>query len=150
MLGWVFAPVAWLIGVPWDEAAQAGTYIGEKTVVVTTFALAGFANFASSASRSARSEGSHPSAAGRWPSSAWGHCWPAHSSSGQRGDRRCGGRLSSGLLEQRLEPFQVLLQTGAKYRDEQRTERPCDALRLEVDLVGEHRPASALICPDGP
>jgi concentrative nucleoside transporter, CNT family len=55
--------------VPWDEAAQAGTYIGEKTVlnefvayadfgpnvknlshqtvVVVTFALAGFANFAS-------------------------------------------------------------------------------------------------------
>ena len=69
VLGWVFAPVAWLIGVPWDEAAQAGTYIGEKTVlnefvayadfgpnvknlsdqtvVVVTFALAGFANFAS-------------------------------------------------------------------------------------------------------
>lgn len=69
VLGWVFSPVAWLIGVPWDEAAQAGTYIGEKTVlnefvayadfgpdveklseqtvVVVTFALAGFANFAS-------------------------------------------------------------------------------------------------------
>ena len=59
-------------------------------------------------------------------------------------------RLSSGLLEQRLEPFQVLLQTGAKYRDEQRTERPRDALRLEVDVVGEHRPASARTCPHGP
>ena len=69
VLGWAFAPVAWLIGVPWDEAAQAGTYIGEKTVlnefvaysdfgpdvkhlsdqtvVVVTFALAGFANFSS-------------------------------------------------------------------------------------------------------
>jgi CNT family concentrative nucleoside transporter len=69
VLGWAFAPVAWLIGVPWDEAAKAGTYIGEKTVlnefvaysdfgpdidslsdqtvVVVTFALAGFANFAS-------------------------------------------------------------------------------------------------------
>ncbi len=69
VLGWAFAPVAWLIGVPWDEAAQAGTYIGEKTVlnefvaysdfgpdvknlsdqtvVIVTFALAGFANFAS-------------------------------------------------------------------------------------------------------
>ena len=33
VLGWVFSPVAWLIGVPWDEAAQAGTYIGEKTVL---------------------------------------------------------------------------------------------------------------------
>jgi concentrative nucleoside transporter, CNT family len=69
VLGWAFAPVAWLIGVPWDEASQVGTYIGEKTVlnefvayadfgpsvdklsqqsvVITTFALAGFANFSS-------------------------------------------------------------------------------------------------------
>jgi CNT family concentrative nucleoside transporter len=69
VLGWVFSPVAWLIGVPWSEAAEAGNYIGiktvlnefvafaefgpnvdqlsEKTVLVTTFALAGFANFAS-------------------------------------------------------------------------------------------------------
>jgi concentrative nucleoside transporter, CNT family len=29
----VFSPLAWLIGVPWDEASQAGTYIGEKTVL---------------------------------------------------------------------------------------------------------------------
>ncbi len=69
VLGWVGSPVAWAIGVPWSEAAQAGSFIGEKTVlnefvafadfgpkvdqlapktvVVTTFALAGFANFAS-------------------------------------------------------------------------------------------------------
>ena len=69
ILGWVFSPVAWLIGVPWDEAGEAGSYIGlktvlnefvayaefgpnvenlsEQTVIVTTFALAGFANFAS-------------------------------------------------------------------------------------------------------
>jgi CNT family concentrative nucleoside transporter len=69
ILGWVFAPVAWLIGVPWSEAATAGDFIGlktvlnefvafaefgpqvdelsPKTVLVTTFALAGFANFAS-------------------------------------------------------------------------------------------------------
>ena len=69
VLGWVFAPVAWLIGIPWDEAAKAGNYIGiktvlnefvafgefgpkvdqlaDKTVLVTTFALAGFANFGS-------------------------------------------------------------------------------------------------------
>jgi concentrative nucleoside transporter, CNT family len=69
LLGWAFAPVAWLIGVPWGEAAEAGSYIGlktvlnefvayaefgpnidqlsEQTVVVVTFALAGFANFAS-------------------------------------------------------------------------------------------------------
>jgi CNT family concentrative nucleoside transporter len=69
LLGWAFAPVAWLIGVPWDEAATSDNYIGiktvlnefvafaefgpnvdqlsPKTVLVTTFALAGFANFAS-------------------------------------------------------------------------------------------------------
>lgn len=69
VLGWVFAPVAWLIGVPWSEAATAGDFIGQKTVLnefvafasfgpqvgeltdktvlVVTFALAGFANFAS-------------------------------------------------------------------------------------------------------
>ncbi len=69
VLGWALSPLAWLLGVPWDEADDAGAYIGEKTVlnefvayadfgphvndlstitvVVVTFALAGFANFAS-------------------------------------------------------------------------------------------------------
>ena len=69
ILGWAFAPLAWLLGVPWSEAVDAGAWIGEKTVlnefvaygnfgpevdslstatvVVVTFALAGFANFAS-------------------------------------------------------------------------------------------------------
>ncbi len=69
LLGWALAPLAWLLGVPWDEAVEAGSYIGEKTVlnefvayasfgpnvddlstitvVIVTFALAGFANFAS-------------------------------------------------------------------------------------------------------
>lgn len=69
LLGWAVAPLAWLLGVPWSEAVEAGSYIGQKTVlnefvayaefgpavgdlssitvVVVTFALAGFANFAS-------------------------------------------------------------------------------------------------------
>ena len=69
VLGWLLAPVAWLLGVPWSEAEQAGAWIGEKTVfneflafssfgpevdslstvtvVIVTFALAGFANFTS-------------------------------------------------------------------------------------------------------
>jgi CNT family concentrative nucleoside transporter len=69
VLGWIFAPVAWLIGVPWSEAATAGSFLGQKTVInefvafasfgpqiasldpktvlITTFALAGFANFGS-------------------------------------------------------------------------------------------------------
>lgn len=69
ILGQVFAPIAFLIGVPWEEAVQAGTLIGEKFVVnefyayahfveiregltprtqaIVTFALCGFANLAS-------------------------------------------------------------------------------------------------------
>lgn len=69
ILGQLFAPIAFLIGVPWDEAVQAGTLIGEKFVVnefyayahfveireglsprtqaIVTFALCGFANLAS-------------------------------------------------------------------------------------------------------
>lgn len=69
ILGYLFAPVAWLTGIPWQEAATAGSLIGEKVVVnefiaymrmsnlshplsphanaIVTFALCGFANFAS-------------------------------------------------------------------------------------------------------
>lgn len=69
LLGWALAPLAWLLGVPWSEATQAGSWIGQKTVLnefiayadfgpaaeglspvtvaVVTFALAGFANLAS-------------------------------------------------------------------------------------------------------
>lgn len=71
ILGYVFAPVAFMIGVPWEEAMQAGSYIGqklainefvayasfapeianlsEKSVIVITFALCGFANLSSMA-----------------------------------------------------------------------------------------------------
>jgi concentrative nucleoside transporter, CNT family len=67
ILGYVFAPVAFVIGVPWNEVVPAGSFIGqkvilnefvaysnfgprveefsEKTVAIVTFALAGFANF---------------------------------------------------------------------------------------------------------
>jgi CNT family concentrative nucleoside transporter len=69
LLGWLFAPVAFMIGVPWSEAVQAGTLIGEKFVInefyayvhfvevrdslgeatqaIVTFALCGFANLTS-------------------------------------------------------------------------------------------------------
>ncbi|RAW85466.1 NupC/NupG family nucleoside CNT transporter [Photorhabdus laumondii subsp. clarkei] len=33
VLGWVFAPIAYLIGVPWNEATVAGSFIGQKIVV---------------------------------------------------------------------------------------------------------------------
>ncbi len=66
--GWLFAPLAWLIGVPWSEAAAAGSLLGVKTVanelvaffqlagqgglsertnLILTYALSGFANFGS-------------------------------------------------------------------------------------------------------
>lgn len=69
LLGKAFAPIAWLIGIPWAEAAQAGSLIGQKLVLnefyayvnfvgikesltestqlIVTFALCGFANFSS-------------------------------------------------------------------------------------------------------
>ncbi|MBB5180184.1 CNT family concentrative nucleoside transporter [Planomicrobium koreense] len=69
ILGFVFAPLAFAIGVPWEEAVQAGSYIGQKlvlnefvaytafapeianlspkTVLVVSFALCGFANLSS-------------------------------------------------------------------------------------------------------
>ena len=69
LLGQVFAPVAYLLGVPWNEAIQAGSLIGQKLVInefyayvsfveikdtlsahtqlVVTFALCGFSNLAS-------------------------------------------------------------------------------------------------------
>jgi CNT family concentrative nucleoside transporter len=33
LLGWLFAPLAFLIGVPWAEATFAGSFIGQKLVV---------------------------------------------------------------------------------------------------------------------
>lgn len=33
ILGWIFAPLMYLIGVPWDEAAKAGSMMGVKTVL---------------------------------------------------------------------------------------------------------------------
>lgn len=72
LLGWVFAPVAWLIGVPFADAAHIGSLFGvkmvanefvafqmladgiaggvqlsPKSVIIATYALTGFANFSS-------------------------------------------------------------------------------------------------------
>jgi len=73
VLGFIFRPFAFLMGVPWDETARVGTLLGEKTVlnefiaydtlvkmnsdsatmlserstVIATYALCGFANFGS-------------------------------------------------------------------------------------------------------
>lgn len=70
LLGYVMAPVAWLMGIPWSEAVAAGSLLGIKIVLnellaylelaafaeqsfsersrlIMTYALCGFANFAS-------------------------------------------------------------------------------------------------------
>ncbi len=70
LLGYVMAPVCWLMGVPWSEALAAGSLMGIKTVLneflaylrlaalptgtlsdrsalIMTYALCGFANFGS-------------------------------------------------------------------------------------------------------
>ncbi|WP_194437009.1 NupC/NupG family nucleoside CNT transporter [Vibrio fluminensis] len=67
ILGFFFSPVAWLIGVPWDEAMSAGSFLGQKialnefvafasmgavelsdrTTAIMTIALCGFANIGS-------------------------------------------------------------------------------------------------------
>ena len=67
MLGWALAPLAWMAGLPWEEAKAGGMLLGTKTVLnelvayidlsrgalsersrlLMTYALCGFANFGS-------------------------------------------------------------------------------------------------------
>ncbi|HUD48999.1 MAG TPA: nucleoside transporter C-terminal domain-containing protein [Candidatus Baltobacteraceae bacterium] len=69
VLGWLFAPVAWLIGIPWKDASQIGSLLGIRMVgneliaygqlgaikpqldprsfTIATYALCGFANLSS-------------------------------------------------------------------------------------------------------
>ncbi len=69
ILGYIFCPLAWILGIPWEQAMQGGAIIGQKIVLnefvafleftkiqetldlrsqaILTFALCGFANFSS-------------------------------------------------------------------------------------------------------
>jgi len=71
IMGFIFAPLAWTMGIPWEEATIVGTLMGEKivlteliaygnlsnlidqnsiserTAIVASYALCGFANFGS-------------------------------------------------------------------------------------------------------
>ncbi|HEY1837679.1 MAG TPA: nucleoside transporter C-terminal domain-containing protein [Rhizomicrobium sp.] len=70
VFGWIFAPVVWLFGIPWREAATAGSLMGQKVVLnefvaylklaalpagaldprsrlIMLYAMCGFANFGS-------------------------------------------------------------------------------------------------------
>ena len=54
ILGYVFQPIAWLIGVPWSEAQLAGSFIGQKIVVNEFVAYADFVNYKDSLSASSQ------------------------------------------------------------------------------------------------
>ena len=45
LLGWAFSPLAFLLGVPWDEAVVAGSFIGQKLVVNEFVAYLNFAPY---------------------------------------------------------------------------------------------------------
>ncbi len=69
VLGWIFRPIAWVMGVPWHDSGTVGSLLGERMVVnefvafahlgpmkgsldpvsftIATFALCGFANLSS-------------------------------------------------------------------------------------------------------
>ena len=69
IFGWLFAPIAWVIGIPWHDCARIGNLLGTRMVInelvafqqlagmkdmldprsftIATFALCGFANFSS-------------------------------------------------------------------------------------------------------
>jgi CNT family concentrative nucleoside transporter len=71
LLGYLLSPIAWIIGVPWQDAITVGSLIGqkivlnefiaylnlstlipqgvlsEKAIIISTYALCGFANFSS-------------------------------------------------------------------------------------------------------
>ena len=45
ILGWLFAPLAWVIGVPWSEATVAGSFIGQKLVINEFVAYMNFGEY---------------------------------------------------------------------------------------------------------
>ncbi|WP_110457413.1 NupC/NupG family nucleoside CNT transporter [Shewanella algidipiscicola] len=45
ILGYLFAPVAWLMGIPWNEAMLAGSFIGQKIVINEFFAYINLAPY---------------------------------------------------------------------------------------------------------
>ena len=42
MLGYVMAPVCWLMGLPWSQAVPAGSLMGTKTVLNELIAYVDF------------------------------------------------------------------------------------------------------------
>ena len=44
IFGWIFSPVVWLFGIPWDQAPTAGALMGDKTVLNEFVAYLGLAH----------------------------------------------------------------------------------------------------------
>ncbi|MYJ09491.1 MAG: NupC/NupG family nucleoside CNT transporter, partial [Gemmatimonadetes bacterium] len=55
ILGWVLSPVAWVMGVAWEDAAAVGSLMGLKTVATEFVAYLGLADTMAESSVSARS-----------------------------------------------------------------------------------------------
>ncbi len=47
ILGYLFSPIAWLMGVPWSEATLAGSFIGQKIVINEFYAYINLAPYLS-------------------------------------------------------------------------------------------------------
>lgn len=45
ILGFIFKPIAWTMGIPWDEAKIVGTLMGEKIVLTELIAFGDLSNF---------------------------------------------------------------------------------------------------------
>ena len=45
ILGWVFSPLAWVIGIPWNEATIAGSFIGQKLIINEFVAYMNFGEY---------------------------------------------------------------------------------------------------------
>jgi CNT family concentrative nucleoside transporter len=54
LLGYIFAPIAYIIGVPWAEAHLAGSFIGQKLVLNEFVAYVNFSPYLDSAAASAQ------------------------------------------------------------------------------------------------
>jgi CNT family concentrative nucleoside transporter len=59
VFGSVFAPVAWIIGVPWSEAVIAGSFIGQKLILNEFVAYVNYAPYLTEAAPAVLSEKTH-------------------------------------------------------------------------------------------
>ncbi len=97
ILGVLFAPIAWVIGVPWHDCQLIGNLLGVRMVLnelvafsmlgpqkavldprsftIATFALCGFANFSSIGIQMGGIGALAPNKRGTWPDLGFAPCW---------------------------------------------------------------------------